>query len=78
MRTESTWRSVRALAPAVLLGTITGLALQGCVNVQVRVDPAPTVPSEPTAYYGVVENTGRWTDETESPVYDAWEDCSAS
>ena len=61
MRTATTWRGVRTFAPEVLLGTVAGLALQGCMSVEVRVDPARTAPAEPTAYYGVVEHT--------------WEDC---
>ncbi|MFE6645608.1 hypothetical protein ACFVJS_03535 [Nocardioides sp. NPDC057772] len=61
MRTATTWRGVRAFVPLVLLGTVTALALQGCMAVEVRVDPVGTTPAEPTAYYGVVEHS--------------WEDC---
>ncbi|EGD40283.1 hypothetical protein NBCG_05455 [Nocardioidaceae bacterium Broad-1] len=57
MRTATTWRGVRTFAPVVLLGTVAGLALQGCMSVEVRVDPAQTAPAEPAAYYGVVEHT---------------------
>lgn len=74
MRTASRCRGVRALAPVVLLGTITGLALQGCVSVGVRVEPSRTAPTEPTVYYGVVEHTDR-SPSTEPPTYEEWDDC---
>lgn len=58
----------------VLLGTVTGLALQGCMSVQVRVDPAPAAPAEPTSYYGVVERPDV-SSSIEQPAYETWEDC---
>jgi hypothetical protein len=78
MRTASTWHGVRTLAPVVLLGTVTGLALQGCMSVEVRVDPARRAPSQPTAYYGVVENDGWSSGHTDTPTPATSGDCWAS
>ncbi|WP_406033963.1 hypothetical protein OG801_04490 [Nocardioides sp. NBC_00163] len=80
MRTASTWRGVRALAPVVLLGAVTS----ACMNVTVQVDPAPTPPSKPTTYYGTVEKVetveeARWsTTYADDPTYETWDDCWAS
>ena len=72
MRTATTWFGVRALAPVVLLGAVTS----ACMNVTVQVDPAPTPPTEPTTYYGTVEEA-RWTYADDS-AYETWDDCWAS
>ncbi|MFE7225987.1 hypothetical protein ACFU7D_14450 [Nocardioides sp. NPDC057577] len=74
MRTAATWHGVRALAPVVLLGAVTG----ACMNVTVQVDPAPTPPTQPTTYYGTVEEA-RWsTTYAEDPTYETGKDCWAS
>lgn len=78
MRTASTWRGVRALAPVVLLGVVSALALQGCVNVQVRVDPARTAPPESATHYGVVDDAGRSRSYADEPASETWSDCWAS
>jgi hypothetical protein len=78
MRTASTWHGLRAHAAVVLLAVVTALALQGCMNVQVRVDPARTAPRESVSYYGVLEDADRSRNYADELASETWSDCWAS